>query len=168
MKNESLLNYNSEPRNWKLPDFEGSLLDVASINQHLFQTIKVKRTLSVRIEQCDLDAYLINKGWEKTFNGWALNSGHEMMQCLGLQMMIEQLAFVENRDSFLVFEDIDAIRKDRIARAWRAAIERYGDKAFNLFCEEHGASFIDNDEVNREFAGWGGVYLREQANGKEV
>jgi hypothetical protein len=138
----------------------------------MFQKIEVKRTLSVRIEQCDLDSYLINKDWKKAFDGWVLNEGHEMMGCLGLEMTVKQLAFVEKRDSFLVFQDIDAIRKDRIGKAWEAAIERYGDKAFNLFCEERGASFIDNDEVNREFAGWGNVYLREQVNesdtGKEV
>ena len=138
----------------------------------MFEKIKVKRTFEIRIEQCDLDSYLINKGWKKTINGWALNEGREMMGCLGIQMTVEQLAFVQNMDSFLVFKDIDAIRKDRVARAWQAAIERYGDNAFNLFCEEHGASFIDNDEVEREFAGRGNVYLRGQDNesdtGKEV
>jgi hypothetical protein len=138
----------------------------------MFEKIEVKRTLSVRIEQCDLDTYLISKGWKKAFNGWVLNEGREMMECLGLEMTVKQLGFVEKRDSFLVFEDIDVIRKNRVVKAWKEAIERYGDKAFNLFCEEHGASFIDNDEVNRELAEWGSVYLREQANesdtGKEV
>ena len=138
----------------------------------MFEKIKVKRTFEVRIEQCDIDSYLISKGWKKTFNGWALNEGREMMGCLGMQMTVEQLAFVENRDSFLVFEDINTIRRGRVAQAWESAIERYGDNAFNLFCEEHGAYFIDNDEVEREFAGRGNVYLREQDNeqdaGKEV
>lgn len=138
----------------------------------MLEKIKVKRTFEVRIEQCDLDDYLISKGWKKTFNGWALNEGREMMGCLGIQMTVEQLAFVENRDSFLVFEDIDAIRKNRIAKAWDAAIDRHGATAFELFCDEYGLSFIDNDSVNREIIGWGNVYLREQDNesdtGKEV
>ena len=82
----------------------------------MFQTINVKRTLSVLVDQCDLDRYLISQKWEKTINGWALNDGHEMMQCLGLQMMVEQLSFVEKRDSFCVFEDIDVIRKNRIGQ----------------------------------------------------
>jgi len=134
----------------------------------MFEKIEVKRTLSVRIEQCDLYSYLVSKGWQKTIDGWALNHGREMMGCLGLEMTVKQLGFVEKRDSFRVFQDIDVIRKNRVVKAWEEAIERYGDKAFNLFCEEHGASFIDNDEVNRELAEWGSVYLREQANGKEV
>jgi len=70
----------------------------------MFEKIEVKRTLSVRIEQCDLDNYLISKGWEKTINGWSLNEGHEMMRCLGMQMTVKQLGFVEKRDSFFVFK----------------------------------------------------------------
>ncbi len=130
----------------------------------MFQKINVKRTLSVAIEQCDLDDYLISKKWQKTINGWALNDGHEMMRCLGLQMMVEQLSFVENRDSFLVFEDIDAIRKNRIAKAWDAAIDRHGVTAFELFCDENGLSFADNNSVNSEIACWGNVFLKELEN----
>ena len=131
----------------------------------MFQAINVKRTLPVRIEQCDLEDYLTDKGWQKTINGWALNSGHEMMQCLGLQMMIEQLSFVEKRDSFLVFEDVDAIRKDRVRQAWTDAIEQHREAAFKLFCDEDGMSFFDNKEIELEFYENDGdnVYLKEQA-----
>jgi hypothetical protein len=125
------------------------------------EKINVKRTQSVCIEQCDLESYLNSKKWKKTINGWALNSGHEMMQCLGLQTMVEQLAFVENRDSFFIFEDVEAIRKNRIAKAWDATIDRHGVTAFELFCDDKGLSFVDNESVNREIACWGSVYLKE-------
>jgi hypothetical protein len=130
----------------------------------MFQTINVKRTLSVRIEQCDLEAYLDDNGWQKTIDGWALNHGREIMGCLGLQMTVEQLAFVEKRDSFLVFQDIEAFRKNRIAEAWNAAIDKHGVCAFELFCDDKELSFTDNDSVNREIECWGNVYLKGQTN----
>ena len=128
----------------------------------MFQKISVKRTLLARIEQCDLETYLTHKGWKKTINGWTLNSGHEMTQCLDFQMMVEQLSFVENRDSFFIFEDIDVIRKNRISKAWDAAIKQHGVTAFELFCDDKGLSFADNCSVNRELSCWGSVYLKEQ------
>lgn len=70
------------------------------------ENVTLKKTVLAALTLFNFEEYLIKKGWKKTVNGWALRDGHEMLQASGLQSMIDQLAFIEKRDSFLVHQDI--------------------------------------------------------------
>jgi hypothetical protein len=70
------------------------------------ENVKLKKTISAVLTLFDLENYLVKRGWKKTVTGWAFKDGHEMLNASGLQGMLDQLAFIERRDSFSVHRDI--------------------------------------------------------------
>lgn len=72
-----------------------------------FAEVNAKKTITVTLTRTKIETYLRSKGWRQEVTGkWRSKDGHELLNCVSLQQVINGLECIEKRDSYAIVKDI--------------------------------------------------------------